>query len=171
MLWTRARASRPRLQPSPDRRKLSRETNQLGVMAESLPFEDVELAERAIGEPILHVDVDGFEGPLDLLLELARRQKVDLHRISILALAEQYLVFIEEARRMRLPPAPPPPPPAGRPLHLPAGPPPPPGRLASPPSGRASCCPSCGRATSRARRILRPRSPSACAASRPSARP
>ncbi len=102
MLWTRVPASRPRLQPSADRRKLFRETNQLGVMAESLPFEDVELAERAIGEPILHVDVDGFEGPLDLLLELARRQKVDLHRISILALAEQYLVFIEEARKMRL---------------------------------------------------------------------
>jgi len=71
-------------------------------MAEALPFEDLELAERATGEPTLHVDVDGFEGPLDLLLELARRQKVDLHRISILALAEQYLVFIEEARRMRL---------------------------------------------------------------------
>src|SRR6476619_3793326 len=71
-------------------------------MAESLPFEDVELAERAIGEPILHVDVDGFEGPLDLLLELARRQKVDLQKISILALAEQYLVFIEEARKFRL---------------------------------------------------------------------
>src|SRR5829696_7911118 len=102
MLWTRVPASRPRLQPSPDRRKLFRETNQLGVMAESLPFEDVELAERAIGEPILHVDVDGFEGPLDLLLELARRQKVDLHRISILALAEQYLAFIEVARSLRL---------------------------------------------------------------------
>src|SRR3954469_8758090 len=102
MMWTRAPASWPRLQRSPDRRKLFRETNQLGVMAESLPFEDVELAERAIGEPILHVDVDGFEGPLDLLLELARRQKVDLHRISILALAEQYLVFIEEARKLRL---------------------------------------------------------------------
>src|SRR3954453_8276107 len=101
MLWTRVPASRPRLQPSPDRRKLLRETNQLGVMAESLPFEDVGLAERAIGEPILHVDVDGFEGPLDLLLELARRQKVDLYRTSILALAEQYLVFIEEARKMR----------------------------------------------------------------------
>jgi segregation and condensation protein A len=71
-------------------------------MAEPLPFEDVALAERADGEPALHVDVDGFEGPLDLLLELARRQKVDLHRISILALAEQYLVFIEAARRMRL---------------------------------------------------------------------
>src|SRR3954454_10336722 len=71
-------------------------------MAEPLPFEDVALAERAEGEPALRVDVDGFEGPLDLLLELARRQKVDLHRISILALAEQYITFIEEARRMRL---------------------------------------------------------------------
>lgn len=71
-------------------------------MAKALPFEDVETVERADGEPALLVDVDGFEGPLDLLLELARRQKVDLHRISILALAEQYLVFIEQARRMRL---------------------------------------------------------------------
>jgi segregation and condensation protein A len=48
------------------------------------------------------VDVDGFEGPLDLLLELARRQKVDLHKISVLALAEQYLSFIETARGLRL---------------------------------------------------------------------
>src|SRR4029453_13578382 len=71
-------------------------------MAKPLPFEDIELNERAESEPALLVDVDGFEGPLDLLLELARRQKVDLHRISILALAEQYLAFIEEARRMRL---------------------------------------------------------------------
>src|SRR5215212_5409560 len=71
-------------------------------MAERLEFDDVDTVERAEGDPGLHVDVDGFEGPLDLLLELARRQKVDLHRISILALAEQYLVFIEEARRMRL---------------------------------------------------------------------
>jgi segregation and condensation protein A len=71
-------------------------------MAGTLPFEDAVLAERAADEPALLVDVDGFEGPLDLLLELARRQKVDLHRISILALAEQYLVFVEEARRLRL---------------------------------------------------------------------
>jgi segregation and condensation protein A len=71
-------------------------------MAEVLPFEDVAPVERADSEPALLVDVDGFEGPLDLLLELARRQKVDLHRISILALAEQYLVFVEEARRLRL---------------------------------------------------------------------
>jgi len=48
------------------------------------------------------VDVDGFEGPLDLLLELARRQKVDLHKISVLALTEQYLSFIEAARSLRL---------------------------------------------------------------------
>jgi segregation and condensation protein A len=50
----------------------------------------------------LVVDVAGFEGPLDLLLELARDQKVDLAKISILALAEQYLAFIEAARRLRL---------------------------------------------------------------------
>ena len=53
-------------------------------------------------EPSLVVDVDGFEGPLDLLLSLARSQKVDITRISILALAEQYLVFIEEVRKLRL---------------------------------------------------------------------
>ncbi len=50
----------------------------------------------------LVVDVEGFEGPLDLLLELARDQKVDITRISILALAEQYLEFIQEARKIRL---------------------------------------------------------------------
>ncbi len=52
--------------------------------------------------PTFTVDLDGFEGPLDLLLELARRQKVDLARISVLALAEQYLLFIEAARKLRL---------------------------------------------------------------------
>ena len=57
---------------------------------------------RAAGDPALVVDVDGFEGPLDLLLHLARNQKVDLARISVLALAEQYLVFIETARTLRL---------------------------------------------------------------------
>lgn len=50
----------------------------------------------------LVVDVDGFEGPLDLLLNLARSQKVDLVKISILALAEQYLAFVEDARATRL---------------------------------------------------------------------
>jgi segregation and condensation protein A len=53
-------------------------------------------------EPSLVVDVAGFEGPLDLLLHLARTQKVDLSRISILALAEQYLKFIEQVRALRL---------------------------------------------------------------------
>ena len=54
------------------------------------------------GDPQLHVDVAGFEGPLDLLLELSRHQKVDLSKISILALAEQYLEFIDEVRRLRI---------------------------------------------------------------------
>ena len=50
----------------------------------------------------LVVDVDGFEGPLDLLLTLSRTQKVDLRRISILELAVQYLGFVEEAKRLRI---------------------------------------------------------------------
>ena len=50
----------------------------------------------------LVVDVEGFEGPLDLLLALARTQKVDLAKISVLALGQQYLDFIAEARRLRL---------------------------------------------------------------------
>jgi segregation and condensation protein A len=58
--------------------------------------------ERDDAEPAFVVDLDGFEGPLDLLLDLARRQKVDLARISVLALAEQYLLFIEAARKHRL---------------------------------------------------------------------
>ena len=50
----------------------------------------------------LTLDLDGWEGPLDLLLTLARAQKVDLARISILALVEQYLVFIADAKKLRL---------------------------------------------------------------------
>lgn len=52
--------------------------------------------------PSFCVDLEGYEGPLDLLLDLARSQKVDLTRISILALVEQYLKFVDEARRMHL---------------------------------------------------------------------
>jgi segregation and condensation protein A len=63
---------------------------------------DTLTAERASDDPALIVDVEGFEGPLDLLLILARQQKVDLARISISALAEQYLGFIEVARKLRL---------------------------------------------------------------------
>jgi segregation and condensation protein A len=58
--------------------------------------------DRADSEPAMIVDVEGFEGPLDLLLVLARQQKVDLAKISILALADQYLGFIEAARKLRL---------------------------------------------------------------------
>ena len=61
-----------------------------------------EFSERAADEPALMIDVEGFEGPLDLLLTLARQQKVDLAKISILALADQYLAFIEAARKLRL---------------------------------------------------------------------
>lgn len=50
----------------------------------------------------LVIDVEGYEGPLDLLLTLAQRQKVDLRRISVLQLAEQYLAVIEKARGLRL---------------------------------------------------------------------
>jgi len=50
----------------------------------------------------LNLCLDGWEGPLDLLLSLARQQKVDLHQISILALVEQYLAYIESARTLRL---------------------------------------------------------------------
>lgn len=73
------------------------------MTAEVVPFE----AARSVtppedSEPTLVVDVEGYEGPLDLLLALARQQKVDLAKISILALADQYLVFIEAARKLRL---------------------------------------------------------------------
>ncbi len=71
------------------------------MTAEIIQFE-AEMAERASDEPALVVDVEGFEGPLDLLLVLARQQKVDLAKISILALADQYLTFIEAARKLRL---------------------------------------------------------------------
>jgi len=50
----------------------------------------------------LIVDVDGYEGPLDLLLVLSRTQKVDLRRISVLALAEQYLTFVDRAKALRI---------------------------------------------------------------------
>jgi segregation and condensation protein A len=72
------------------------------MTAEILSFETGRPADLAEGEPSLVVDVEGYEGPLDLLLTLARQQKVDLSKISILALADQYLSFIEAARKIRL---------------------------------------------------------------------
>ena len=71
-------------------------------MSDTLNFDSELTAERASDEPALVVDVEGFEGPLDLLLTLARHQKVDLSKISILALADQYLAFIDAARKLRL---------------------------------------------------------------------
>ncbi|MEL6677168.1 MAG: ScpA family protein [Pseudomonadota bacterium] len=58
--------------------------------------------EDRLAAEALVVDVDGYEGPLDLLLTLARTQKVDLRRISILELAEQYLTFVEAAKVLRI---------------------------------------------------------------------
>jgi len=65
-------------------------------------FDDFESAVIAPDSEALMVAVDGFEGPLDLLLTLARNQKVDLAKISILKLADQYLGFIESAKRLNL---------------------------------------------------------------------
>lgn len=59
------------------------------------------VSERMAAEALI-VDVEGFEGPLDLLLTLSRTQKVDLRQISVLALAEQYLGFVEKARHLRI---------------------------------------------------------------------
>ncbi|MEP2639432.1 ScpA family protein [Roseobacter sp.] len=71
-------------------------------MAEA-PFEDdaISVADRLAAEALI-IDVDGFEGPLDLLLTLSRTQKVDLRKISVLALAKQYLSFVERAKALRL---------------------------------------------------------------------
>jgi segregation and condensation protein A len=63
-------------------------------------WDDADEAPRA-GEALI-VNLDGFEGPLDLLLALARTQKVDIARISVLALAEQYLAFVNRALKLRL---------------------------------------------------------------------
>jgi len=79
-------------------------TKDAPIDAESLLGDDNwdEPLRRAGEEEILTVSVESWEGPLDLLLALARTQKVDLREISILALVEQYLRFIEEARAVRL---------------------------------------------------------------------
>lgn len=59
------------------------------------------IADRMAAEALI-VDVDGFEGPLDLLLTLSRTQKVDLRKISVLRLAQQYLAFVEQAKALRI---------------------------------------------------------------------
>ena len=59
------------------------------------------VADRLAAEALI-VDVDGFEGPLDVLLSLSRTQKVDLRKISVLELARQYLAFVERAKVLRI---------------------------------------------------------------------
>src|SRR4051812_19141051 len=86
----------------PARRRQCAADGDLMISTDEINFEADLAADRASHEPALVVDVEGFEGPLDLLLMLARQQKVDLARISILALANQYLAFIERARQFRL---------------------------------------------------------------------
>ncbi|MGB0499230.1 MAG: segregation and condensation protein A [Rubricella sp.] len=68
-------------------------------MPDDFAFDD---RDARIAAEALVVNVDGFEGPLDILLTLARTQKVDLRRVSILQLAEQYLEFVEAAKRLRI---------------------------------------------------------------------
>ena len=68
---------------------------------EPVPLHPGEVAERLAAEALI-IDVEGFEGPLDLLLTLGRTQKVDLRRISILQLARQYLSFVERAKALRI---------------------------------------------------------------------
>jgi segregation and condensation protein A len=62
---------------------------------------DTTVADRLAAEALI-VDVDGFEGPLDLLLSLSRTQKVDLRKVSVLQLAKQYLAFVERAKALRI---------------------------------------------------------------------
>ena len=71
-------------------------------MSDALLFDDVDEPRAEPHSDVLTIDIDGWEGPLDLLLTLARNQKVDLRAISILALVEQYLVFIDQARALKL---------------------------------------------------------------------
>ncbi|MFO6463875.1 segregation and condensation protein A [Jannaschia sp. KMU-145] len=68
---------------------------------EGPPRDATDVDARRAAEALI-VDVDGFEGPLDLLLTLARTQKVDLRTISVLHLARQYLAFVEKARELRI---------------------------------------------------------------------
>ena len=59
-------------------------------------------SEAKVDENALYLELDGWEGPLDLLLDLARRQKGDLRSISILSLVDQYLDYIEQAGALKL---------------------------------------------------------------------
>ena len=76
-------------------------------IAQEVPFEEDEIPVYRVPteetrEGMLVVTLDAYEGPLDLLLDLARDQKVDLVHISILRLVEQYVAFIEEAKKIEI---------------------------------------------------------------------
>lgn len=71
------------------------------MQGEDFQEDTISVKERVAAEALI-VDVGAFEGPLDLLLTLSRTQKVDLRQVSILALAQQYLAFVEQAKRLRL---------------------------------------------------------------------
>jgi segregation and condensation protein A len=71
-------------------------------MAENLLGQSPDVVAERLAAEALIVDVDGFEGPLDLLLTLSRTQKVDLLKVSVLQLARQYLTFVEKAKELRL---------------------------------------------------------------------
>jgi len=79
------------------------EEPQVDSPAVTLPDDDWQgIGAAASADEALYLELDGWEGPLDLLLDLARRQKVDLRRISILELVDQYLTYIEGAEALRL---------------------------------------------------------------------
>ncbi|MEM9669492.1 MAG: ScpA family protein [Pseudomonadota bacterium] len=72
-------------------------------MSDSITIDALSVeAEEADGQDVLLVSTEGFEGPLHMLLDMARRQKVDLRQVSILDLANQYLAFIKEAKARRI---------------------------------------------------------------------
>ena len=70
------------------------------MTAEILSFETGRPTELAEGEPSLVVDVEGYEGPLDLLLDLIRKQQIDIKDIPIATITSQYLEYMDKAREM-----------------------------------------------------------------------
>ncbi|MBT0957000.1 segregation/condensation protein A [Alphaproteobacteria bacterium KMM 3653] len=70
-------------------------------MGGQIDGQSTEVSERLAAEALI-IDVDGYEGPLDLLLTLSRTQKVDLRKVSILQLARQYLAFVDKAKELRI---------------------------------------------------------------------
>ncbi|MGR3803454.1 segregation and condensation protein A [Marinibacterium profundimaris] len=85
---------------------MTEDSNEDGEAQGGLDFGDEtqggQSVEDRLAAEALIVDVDGFEGPLDLLLNLSRTQKVDLRKISVLELARQYLAFVEKAKALRI---------------------------------------------------------------------